>query len=193
MLKIGIDVDGVIIDYMTTVRAYAEMYDFCDLHKNGVRDRSELKVKQRYDWTPEELKYFADKYFISLTKATPFNPLAIEVIKKLKAEGYELIIISNRGIIHEEAITSVQEMFDENDLKFDKYFWKTDDKLKILLENNIDIIIDDSPEVCKQAKENGIKALYFREKNSIKLEESSSLFDIDNWGEIYRRIKGWTE
>ena len=33
---IGIDVDGVILDYMTTVRAYAELYDFEELHKNGV-------------------------------------------------------------------------------------------------------------------------------------------------------------
>ncbi len=192
MLKIGIDVDGVILDYMTTARAYAELYDCCDLQKNGVRDRQAMKVKQRYDWTPEELKYFADKYFVELTKITPFNPLAIEIIKKLKDEGYELCIISNRGLIHEEAITVVEKMFEDNGLIFDKYFWKTEDKTKVILENNISIMLDDSPDVCEGAIKNGVNAVYFREKNSKKLIESENLHDVDNWPEAYRHIKNWS-
>ena len=189
MIRIGIDVDGVILDYMNVVRAYAELYDYCDLHKNGIRDREALKVKQRYDWTAEELKYFADKYFIELTKVTPFNPLAIEIIKKLRDEGYELCIISNRGLIHKEASTIVEEMFEKSGLIFDEYFWETSDKTKVCLENGISIIIDDSPNVCEDANKNGITALYFREKNSKKLDQNSKLYDIDNWGEAYRCIK----
>jgi len=193
MVKIGIDVDGVILDYMNVVRAYAELYDYCDLHKNGIRDREALKVKQRYDWTPEELKYFADKYFVELTKITPYNPLAIEIITRLKDEGYELYVISNRGLIHQEAGTIVKEMFEKSGLVFDKYFWETSDKTKVCLENGISIIIDDSPNVCEDAVKNGITALYFREKNSKKLLETSKLYDIDNWGEAYRRIKELTK
>ena len=193
MVRIGIDVDGVILDYMNVVRAYAELYDYCDLHKNGIRDREALKVKQRYDWTPEELKHFADKYFVELTKVTPFNPLAIEIIKRLKDEGYELYIISNRGLIHGEACTVVKEMFEKSGLVFDGYFWETSDKTKVCLENDISIIIDDSPNVCEDAIKNGIVALYFREKNSKKLTEGLKLFDIDNWGEAYRCIKELTK
>jgi len=83
-LKIGIDVDGVMLDYMVTVRAYAEMYDFIELNKKE--------------------------------------------------------------------------------------------------------LIDDSPEVCSDAIKNGFIALYFREKDSPKLEENNNLYDIDNWGQIYRYI-----
>jgi len=188
-MKIGIDVDGVIFDYMVTVRAYAELYDYCELHKNGVINKEAMKVGKRYDWGKEELKYFADKYFVELSKSTPFNTLAIEIIKKLIEDGHELYIISNRGLIHEEAITVVEERFIDNGLKFNNLFWKISDKTKVLLDNNIDIIIDDSPEVCEDAVNNGITALYFREKNSKKLTESSKLYDIDNWGQIYRYIK----
>jgi len=192
MIKIGIDVDGVILDYMNTVRAYAELYDYCDLHKNGVVNKEALKVKQRYEWTSEEVKFFADKYFVELTKITPFNPLAIDILKRLKSEGYELCIISNRGLIHEEAITIVEDMFKKEELIFDKYFWKTSDKMKVCLENDIKIIIDDSTDVCEEAIKNNVIALYFREKNSKKLDENEKLYDIDNWGQAYRHIKNLT-
>lgn len=187
-MKIGIDIDGVILDYMNTVRAYAEMYDYCDLKKNGIINREALKLGGRYAWTSEEVKFFADKYFIELTKVTAFNPLAIETIKLLKNEGHKLYIISNRGLIHEEASTMVEKMFNEKELVFDKYFWKISDKINICLENDIDIIIDDSPDICEEAIKNGIIALYFREKNSKKLQESLMLYDIDNWREAYRHI-----
>jgi uncharacterized HAD superfamily protein len=187
-LKIGVDVDGVIFDYMVTVRASAEMYDFVDLNKSGVINREAMKVGQRYDWTKEELKTFADKYFVELSKTTPFNPLAVEVLKKLMSEGHEIYIISNRGILHEDAITVVEKRFKENDLAFTNTFWKVSEKLDILLSNNIDVMIDDSPEVCEDAIKNGIYALYFREKNSKLLPKNPKLFEVDNWGEIYRYI-----
>lgn len=193
MIKIGVDIDGVILDYMNMVRAHAELYDFDELHKNGVINKEALKVKHRYEWTQEEVKTFADKYFVDLTRKASFNPLSIDIIKRLKKEGYGLYIISNRGLIHEEAITAVEEMFEKEDLKFDGYFWKISDKIKVCLENDIKIIIDDSPNVCEEAVKNNIAALYFREKNSKKLEESDILYDIDNWGQAYRYIKGLTK
>jgi uncharacterized HAD superfamily protein len=187
--KIGIDVDGVIFDYMVTVRAYAELYDYSELHKNGLVDKVAMKVGKRYDWTKKELKKFADRYFVELSKSTPFNPLAIKIIKKLIEEGHELFTISNRGLIHKEAITVIEQRFKDNGLKFNNLFWKVSDKTKVLLENKIDIIIDDSPDICEDAVAHGLAALYFREKNSRKIIESSKLHDVDNWGQIYRHIK----
>ncbi len=68
---------------MVTVRANAELYDYCELNKDGLVDKTAMKVGKRYNWTKEELKTFADKYFVELSKPTPFNPLAIEIIKRL--------------------------------------------------------------------------------------------------------------
>lgn len=187
-LKIGVDVDGVIFDYMVTVRASAELYDYCELHKNGVINKEPLKVGGRYDWTKEERQIFADRYFVELSKTTPFNPLAVEIINRLVDEGHELYIISNRGLIHEEAITVIEERFKKANLKFTHLFWKIDDKTEILLDNNMNVIIDDAPEVCEEAVNNGLIALYFREKDSRKLEENNQLYEVDNWGQIYRYI-----
>lgn len=187
-LKIGIDVDGVIFDYMVTVRAYAELYDY-ELNKNGIIDKSAMKVGKRYAWTKEELKIFADKYFVELSKSTSFNPLAIDILKRLTKEGYELYIISNRGLLHEAAITVIEERFVENGLKFKEMCWKVEDKTKILIEKNISVMIDDSPGVCEDAINNGFFALYFREKDSRELNLNDKLYEVDNWGQIYRYIK----
>ena len=111
---IGIDVDGVILDYMTTVRAYAELYDFEELHKNGVVNKQGIKVKERYDWTDEENKNFANKYFDYITTITNFNPLAIEIINRLHNEGHKLYIISNRGLLSEKAMTLCEDIFKKN-------------------------------------------------------------------------------
>lgn len=188
-MRIGIDIDGVILDYMNIVRAYAELYDFEELKKDGVINREGMKVKNRYDWTKEELDVFAKRYFVSLTKKTPFNPLAIDIIKRLKSEGHKLYIITNRGIVNEESIEIVMDMFKEKGLVFDDYFWKVTDKVAVCLENNIDIMIDDSTEIIETMINNGIYGLYFREKGSRILPDNKLLFDVDNWGEIYRYIK----
>ncbi len=187
-MRIGIDVDGVILDYINIVRTHADLYDYCELKKKGVVNKKGIKVKDRYDWTKEELTYFADKYFVSLTRKTCFNPLAIEIIKKLKEEGHQLYVISNRGLIHKEATVVAQEMFKENELPIDKYFWSIKDKTEVCLDNNIDVIIDDSPSICEDAVKNNIYALYFREKDAEKLQHEL-LYDVDNWGQIYRCIK----
>lgn len=185
---IGVDVDGVILDYMNTVRAYAELYDFEELHKNGVVNKHGIKVKERYNWTDEENKNFGDKYFDYLTTITNFNPLAIEIINRLHDEGNKIYIISNRGLLSEKAMTLCEELFTKSNLKVDKYFWKTEDKLKVIKEHNVDIMIDDSYKVCKETANNNIPTIYFREKDSTEID-SSFIYDVDNWGQIYRTIK----
>ena len=46
-------------------------------------------------------------------------------------------------------------------------------------------MIDDSYDVCKRLSENGIKSIYFRDKEMKKLEQNEYLREVSNWGEIY--------
>ena len=56
-------------------------------------------------------------------------------------------------------------------------------------KENIDVMIDDSYDVCKQLSSNGIKTIYFRDKEMKVLEQNENLKEVSNWGEIYRYIK----
>ena len=41
-MKIGLDIDGIILDFERTMRVYAELYDLLILRKNGVKNSNEI-------------------------------------------------------------------------------------------------------------------------------------------------------
>ena len=101
-MRIGIDIDGVILDYERVLKTYGDLYDFIELKKDGIININEHYLRNRYDWTDEERMNFINKYFLKLSKQTPLIPGAKDVIDMLQKEGNELIIISARGGMIEE-------------------------------------------------------------------------------------------
>ena len=188
-MKIGLDIDGVILDYERVLKTYGDLYDFIELKKNGIVHRNEHFLKNRYDWTEEERMNFINKYFLKLAKKAQLIPGAKDVIGMLQKENNELIIISARGGMVEKIKDVAIDKFNEEGLSFDKYYWKQDDKLEVSQQENIDVMIDDSYDVCKKLSENRIKTIYFRDKEMKKLEQNEYLKEVSNWGEIYRYIK----
>lgn len=130
-MKIGIDIDGVILDYERVLKTYGDLYDFIELKKNGIINRDEHYLRNRYDWTEEERMNFVNKYFLKLSKKTPLIPGAKDVINMLKKEGDELIVISARGGMIEEMKDVAIEKFREEGISFNTYYWKQDDKLEV--------------------------------------------------------------
>ena len=188
-MKIGIDIDGVILDYERVLKTYGDLYDFIELKKDGIINRNEHYLRNRYDWTEEERMNFINKYFLKLSKQTSLIPGAKDVINMLQKEGNELIIISARGGMIEEMKDVAIEKFNEEGISFNKYYWKQDDKLEVAKKEKIDVMIDDSYDVCKKLSSNGIKTIYFRDKEMKVLEQNENLKEVSNWGEIYRYIK----
>lgn len=193
-MKIGLDIDGVILDYERVLRTYGELYNYIELKKGGVINRNEHYLRDRYNWNDEERKSFIKTSFVELSKQTNFIPGAVDVIRMLQNEGHKIVIISARGadmfdFDMEEMIDVAKEKFDKENLEFYKYYWKQEDKLGVCKKEEIDVMIDDSYNTCKNLSENGIKTLYFRDKNMKKIDESDNLKDVSNWGEIYRYIK----
>lgn len=150
-MKIGIDIDGVILDYQRVLNTYGDLYDFIELKKDGIVSKNELYLRKKYNWTDEERMNFVNKYFLKLSKQTHLIPGAKDVINMLKNEENELIIISARGGMIEEMKDVAIEKFNEEGISFNKYYWKQDDKLEVAKNENIDVMIDDSYDVCKKS------------------------------------------
>ena len=189
-MKIGLDIDGVILDYERVLKTYGDLYDFIELNKNGIINRNEHYLRNRYDWTEDERMNFINKYFVELSKQTNLIPGAKDVINMLQKDQNEIIIISARGGMIEEMKDVALEKFKQEGLVFNKYYWKQDDKLDVARKENIDFMIDDSYDVCKKLSSNGVKTIYFRDKEMKKIEPNQYLKEVSNWGEIYRYIKG---
>lgn len=192
-MKIGIDLDGVVIDSETTFRTYEEIFDMEILQSNNLINREEPKFQARYNWNIEQQKEFAKNYFMKVSKESGLMSGFIGAFEYLKKQGHQFIVITSRGITPEgnflkEMEEDVMKLLKENFIEFDKYYWGQEDKLDICKKENIDIMIDDDWKIIKKLSDNNIKTLYFRDTNLKVLPESDYITEVNNWGDICRII-----
>ena len=180
---IGLDIDGVLLDTEREYLVEAELFDI-KLGKNHLKDKTKFIEERRYSWTKEQRKEFEEKW-IKVAKRANFMPGAISIIKMLRKEGHEFVILTART--KDNKIFTIKE-FEENHLKFKDIFFEVEDKAKACKENNIDLMIDDNWKNCLATSESKIMTLYFRDVNMKRLEESKYLKEVNNWGEIYKYI-----
>lgn len=189
-MKIGIDLDGVIFDSERIFRVYAELYDILELHQNGIIDNREVRFQERYNWSQEIINNFMRKYHTKIIEEAAFMPGAKEVIKMLKNEGHELIIITARGNKKKEHIAITEDILKKNNMYiFDKYCWGVEKKREVCVAEKIDLMIEDSNNNCKAISDAKIKTIYFKDAPNYDIEENEYLKTLYNWGEIYRYIK----
>ena len=190
ILKIGIDLDGVIFDSERIFRVYAELYDILELHQNGIIDNKEVRFQERYNWSQEIINDFMEKYHTRIIKEALFMPGAKEVIKMLKNEGHELIIITARGNKKKEHITITEDILKKNNMYiFDKYIWGAEKKHEVCKDEKLDLMIEDSDRNCKAISDAKIKTIYFKDAPNYEMQENVYLKTLYNWGEVYRYIK----
>lgn len=185
-MKIGIDLDGVVIDSETTFRTYEEIFDIDMLKGNNLINREEPKFQARYNWTKEQEEEFIKKYFLKVSKESNLMSGFLGVYNLLKQQGHEFVVITARGGFIKEMKDDAIRLLEENNIKFDKYYWMIDDKLEICQNEKVDIMIDDDWRIIKKLADNKIKTLYFRDTNLVKLEENEFIKEVNNWGDIYR-------
>ncbi len=188
-MKIGIDLDGVVIDSETTFRTYEEIFDIDTVKGNNLINREEPKFQARYNWTEEQKQEFIEKYFLTVSKESNLMSGFVGVYNLLKKQGHEFVVITARGGFVKEMKDDAIRLLEENKIIFDKYYWKIDDKLEVCKNENIDIMIDDDWRIIKKLADNNIKTLYFRDTDLVKLEENKNIKEVNNWGDIYRIIK----
>ena len=175
-MKIGIDLDGVVIDSETTFRTYEELYDLSVLKQNNLINKEEPKFQARYNWSKEQQKEFTDKFFLQVSKESNLMSGFIGAYNYLKNQGHEFIVITARGLkpdgtFMKEMEDDAKRVLTESNIVFDKYYWGQGDKLDVCQKENIDIMIDDDWKIIKKLSDNNIKTLYFRDTNLKKLDE----------------------
>lgn len=192
-MKIGIDLDGVVIDSETTFRTYEELYDLAILKENNLIDREEPKFQARYNWTKEQQKDFIDKFFLQISKESNLMSGFIGAYNYLKGQGHEFVVITARGLrtdgtFMKEMEDDAKRVLNESNIIFDKYYWGQADKLNVCKKENVDVMIDDDWKIIEKLSANNIRTLYFRDTNLKKLEENKYIKEVNNWGDICRYI-----
>ena len=188
-MKIGIDLDGVVFDSEKEFRIYSELYEVEVLKRNSIINSKELAFQKRYKWTQEEIEDFLNRYHEKIVLESNFMPGVREVLNKLKKDGHELVVITARGGLNPKMVEVTKKRLRDTEMDiFDKYYFNTENKQDICQKENIDIMIDDSYEKCKNISACKIKAIYLKDAPSYDFENEYTKV-LYNWGEIYRYIK----
>jgi len=188
-MKIGIDLDGVVIDSENVWRVYGEIFALEDLNNRKIYDYNEPKQQSRYNYSKEELDLYINKYLLKGSKESNLKPGFLPVYLRLRELGYEMVVITARGMFKEEMIDDAINLLEKNNIVFDKYYWNISNKLEICKQENIDVMIDDDYKIISELSKNNVKTLYFRDVNLKKLPQSEYVYEVNNWGDIYRYFK----
>ena len=161
-MRLGIDLDGVVFDSEKDLRICCELYDMLELKRDSKIAEREIRFEDRFSWTKEEAMEFLKKYHPEIVENSNYMPGAKKILKMLKDEGHELVVVTARGGMDKKIIELTEKRLKNDNMNiFDKYCYASLDKVKTCKEENIDIMIDDSNENCKNTSENRIKTIYF--------------------------------
>ena len=150
-MNIGIDIDGVLTDMEREVTDYATK--MCVEEGLPIEvDVSKYYETDSFNWTQEQSYRFWNKYLVPYVVESNARKYSKEIIEKLRKEGNKIYIITARDEsgMPEEYYGKMQQLtkrwLDKNEIKYDRLIFSTDkEKLQKCIENNVDIMIEDSP------------------------------------------------
>lgn len=201
-MKIGIDLDGVLLDAYETIKNEYEEYK--EKYPDRIAANNELVHSQDHTTILNgNLQDFSHFYELNLEHYYLHGNIqkgAREFIEKLKNEGHELVIITSRTSwdceikAGEENIKNMtREWVKKNNLLVDDIvFCKTGSKSKYCIDNNIDVMIDDHikyvyevskimPAVWFDVNENENAATFSSNYNVYKTHDFNLIFNIINY------------
>ena len=192
-MNIGIDIDGVLTDLE---RATIDFGTKMCIEQNWpiTMDLSKYWEVEAFGWTSEQADKFWNKYLVEYVIQSPARRFAKEIISKLREEGNNIYSITARDEsgMPPEYYGKMQELtrgwLEKYEIEYDKLiFAKDSEKLEKCLENNVDIMIEDSPRNIRNISSK-VKVIKFDCQYN-KDVIGSNIINAYSWYHIYRIIK----
>ena len=181
-MKIGIDIDDVIINTSLAMKKYIDKYD-----DNG-DIRNHMEEVMRGEMPTEQIKKFFKNNIINIMKEAKIKEGASEVIQQLLNEGNEVFIITTRGEIKFKGSEQVTlQYFTTNNINYTKILFNSFEKAKACKDNNIDVMIDDSIKYCIEIEKEHIQSILFT--SVINKQSNTTLKRVNNWRELKNEIE----
>ena len=194
-MKIGIDIDDTTFITVKSMLKYADKFEAEisgePINRDSfglIKDRYYLKVL--YGWDEKTKFDFFNKYYKNVLKECIVMPDADKTIRKLKEEGNTIHFITARLMnikdCDTEAIT-IQSLKKSN-IPYDSLNLHISDKLSFCQKNQINLLIEDSYETCRELADNGIKSILMTTKMNSDID-AKEIIRVNNWAEIYREVE----
>jgi len=174
-MRIGIDLDDTIFSTSEQYRKYQKDY----LMKHNI---SEEKLWNNREHRLNFIKNNIDLIFSDIK----LKDDCIDVLQKLEKDGNEIYIITARNNDYcDDMYSFTKQSIDKFNIPYTKLLLTEKYKLKSCLDNNIDIMIDDSKYVYGELT-GKIKTILFDDKEKYLNEENR----VSSWKEIYDLLGG---
>ena len=192
-MNIGIDIDGVLTDLEKAIIDFGT--------KMSVEEKWPIKIDvskywevEALEWTQEQADKFWNKYLVEYVVERKPRMFSEEIIEMLKKEENNIYIITARNEygMPPEYYGKMQELTREwlknQDIKYDKLIFARDsEKLHQCIENNVEIMIEDSPnnieDISKKIKVIKFDCQYNKQVNG------ENIITAYSWYHIYDIIK----
>lgn len=189
-MRIGIDIDGVLTNDDDFIIACTSKFCYennLDFFKNPYAYEYE-----KFDWDEDTINNYRNLYFDDYVDNEPVRKFASEVIKKLKDEGHKIYIITARHKSHDDTPDGenmrqrIKKWLDMNEILYDKLIYARAPKTNELVENKIDLMIEDSPNMIPVMKDVVDVFCYdTRYNQEIKYDNVTRVY---SWYDIYKKI-----
>lgn len=151
-MRIGVDIDNVLSNFNEVLLKDYLNHDK-ELRNSGIVNK-EVYIRNMFDWTEDEEKnYYKNNIEQIAKKLEPIKDCS-KYIKKLRKDDNSIIIISGRNNgEYSEPYNMTIDWLKKYDIDYDKLIltnsYNPQEKADICINNNIDIMIDDSIKYLK--------------------------------------------
>lgn len=189
-MKIGIDIDNVISNFDDTLLKEYLKHDK-ELRNTGIiNENPEYFRRGMFDWSKDEEETFYLSNIERMVRELKPIDNAAYYINKLKEDGHEIFIISGRDNgEYQDPYNLTKEWLEKYNIVYDKLIltnaYNKHEKSEKCLENNIDLMIEDSISTSLDLVNNGIKVYTMNTRYN---QNEESLERVSKWKEIYEKI-----
>lgn len=193
-MRIGIDIDDTTFLTVKSMIKYADIFEEQRTGRHANNDYGKITnryyLKHLYGWDDETKQTFFNIYYKNVLKECTMLPNANTVIKKLKEDGHTIHFITARlmNIPNCDTEKITKESFKKFNIPYDTLSMPIKDKLTFVKENNIDLIIEDSYETCKEFIDNGMKSILMTTRMNEQILDEN-IIRVKDWNEIYNIVK----
>ncbi len=181
---IGVDVDGVLTKLEKYQLVEGERYfKIPPVNKKG------YKIYQIFGLTLEDDRRFWHDNIFSYATYDTVQVGSAEVLKKLKADGHTVIIVTARTFTREDSPRGekmrkiMNDWLSDNDVVYDKIVYSEEDKTEICKRLNLDVMIEDCVDnilnVSKSIPVICMDAIYNKEA------QGNNIFRAYGWKDVY--------
>jgi len=193
-MRIGIDIDNVISNFNEELLKEYIDHDK-ELRNTGIVNKNADYIRRgMFDWTEDEEINFYKNNIERIAKNLKVKDGAKEYIDKLIEDGHIVYIITGRDNgEYSEPYNMTKKWLDDNSIKYHLLIltnaYKNDKhgKSEKCKENNVELMIDDSVNICQDCIDNNITTLLMDTPYNKKVDMPR----VHNWKEIYKYISNY--